>query len=80
MEYGIYCSEIEDGDFYAEEIFIGDCCLHPGETITYLYDFGDMISFDLTVIRIGIQEALPDRPILVEQKGDTPDFYCAEWD
>lgn len=79
MEYGVYCSEANDGDFYAEEILIGKCGLYPGQIIAYLFDFGSSIVFDITVIRIDTREPLPYRPILVEQKGDSPDFY-PEWD
>lgn len=77
MKHGIYCSEIEDEIFTTDQIHIGDCGFYPGQVLTYLYDFGDMITFDVTLLEIDYDEPLPLHPVIAEKKGDPPDWYPA---
>jgi len=78
MQYGVFCNEAEDGDFQAEETLIGECGFYPGQPLTYLYDFGYSIIFDLTLLKIDPQEPLPASPVLVEGKGESPDCTWSE--
>lgn len=71
--YGIYCSEFEDEDFHVEDAVIGICGFYPGQSMIYLFDFGDRILFDVTLLKIGADEPLPHSPQLVEQKGELPE-------
>ncbi len=77
--YGIYCSEFEDEDFNVEDAVIGICGFYPGQSMTYLFDFGDQILFDITLLKIDATEPLPHSPLVVEQKGELPEPDL-DWD
>ena len=40
MRCDIFCSEAEEEYFLAEEIFLGESGLYPGQTMVYLFDLG----------------------------------------
>ena len=71
--YGIYCSEFEDEVFNVEDAVIGTCGFYPGQSMTYLFDFGDQIIFDITLLKIDTTEPLPHSPVMVDQKGELPE-------
>ncbi len=68
--YGIYCSEFEDEDFNVDDAVIGICGFYFGQSMTYLFDFGNRIHFDITLLKIDADEPLPHSPLVVEQKGE----------
>ncbi len=62
-----------------EDAVIGICGFYPGQSMTYLFDFGDQILFDITLLKIDATEPLPHSPLVVEQKGDLPEPDL-DWD
>jgi hypothetical protein len=75
MGHGIYCREAGAEGFKAEETLIGECGFYTGQTMTYLFDFGEMWKFDVTLLNIDRQGALPLKPEIVEEKGEPPEQY-----
>jgi len=77
--YGVYCSEFEDEDFTVEDAVIGICGFYPGQSMIYLFDFGDRVLFDVTLLKIDTTEPLPHSPVVVDQKGELPE-PDPDWD
>jgi len=60
---------------YADEIRVGDLPLSPGETLSYLYDFGESWAFTLHLDEIGGEEREAEAPMVLDAYGDPPDQY-----
>lgn len=58
---------------YADEVRVGDLPLSIGDTVTYLYDFGDSWRFSLELDGLG--EATVDEPTVLDAEGDPPQQY-----
>jgi hypothetical protein len=64
---------------YANEVIIGELSLNTGNTMRYLYDFGDNWQFDVKLERIEpVDDKIKD-PVLLESHGKSPEQY-ASWD
>jgi hypothetical protein len=59
---------------WATEVRIGDVPLPVGQTMTYLYDFGDRWRFDVTLERVDPGLAV-EGPVVLEQHGEPPPQY-----
>jgi len=60
---------------YADETQVGDLPLRPGAEMTYLYDFGDRWTFDLTLDAVGPGDVTADEPTILEAEGEPPEQY-----
>lgn len=60
---------------YADEVQVGDLPLAPGETLSYLYDFGESWEFALRLDEIGDERQEVEEPTVLEAYGDPPDQY-----
>ncbi len=72
MQYGIFCSEAQEEYFQAEETTIGECGLYPGQPLLYVYDLGNLLVFDVTLIMVDSQKTPPLTPEIIEEKGEFP--------
>jgi hypothetical protein len=64
----------EDG-FGADELGIGDLPLEPGQTMDFLYDFGDNWQFKVLLERIEPPGVKIKTPAVVERHGKSPEQY-----
>lgn len=69
---------LEEGP-WTSEVLIGDVPLQVGQTMTYLYDFGDQWRFDVTLERIDPPGVPSDKPVMLDGRGDAPEQYPS-WD
>jgi hypothetical protein len=72
---------LEDGP-WTSEVQIGDVPLGLGQTMTYLFDFGDQWKFDVTLERVDPPDAalpVPTAPAILEARGQPPEQYPM-WD
>jgi hypothetical protein len=63
---------------WASEVMVGDVPLRVGQTMTYLYDFGDNWEFEVTLERVDPDRAVK-KPVLLEMHGKPPEQY-PRWD
>jgi len=59
---------------WADEVLIGDLPLRVGQTMTYVFDFGDWWEFDVTLERVDPDMAI-ERPVVLEKHGKPPAQY-----
>jgi hypothetical protein len=62
-----------------EEVRVGDLPLTPGDTLTYLFDFGDSWRFKVQLERIDAPDAEIASPAVLESQGEAPEQYPT-WD
>jgi hypothetical protein len=58
----------------ADEVEIGDVPLRVGQTMTFLFDFGDMWEFDVALEHVD-PEIKIQKPVVLEKHGDPPKQY-----
>ena len=61
------------------EVLVGDVPLREGQSMIYLYDFGDQWEFDVTLERVDPADAAARDPIILDGRGEAPDQYPS-WD
>ena len=76
-EYSIGHPAAED-TVPADEVAIGDADLSEGQSILYLFDFGDEWLFDVKVLEIREGEPVLLHPAIVEEHGEAPLQYDYE--
>jgi hypothetical protein len=59
---------------WASEVSIGDVPLRAGQTMTFLFDFGDNWRFDVTLESVDPEMAI-EKPVVLEKHGDPPKQY-----
>ncbi|HIP97313.1 MAG TPA: plasmid pRiA4b ORF-3 family protein, partial [Anaerolineae bacterium] len=59
---------------WTDEVLIGDLPLRVGQTMTYVFDFGDWWEFDVTLERVDPDMAI-ERPVVLEKHGKPPAQY-----
>ncbi|QTA85252.1 IS1096 element passenger TnpR family protein [Desulfonema magnum] len=64
-----------DEGISAAEFFIGDLPLQSGETMVYLYDFGDNWEFSVMLEKIDLENSKMKKPALLESHGEAPEQY-----
>jgi hypothetical protein len=69
---------LEEGP-WTSETRVGDVPLQEGQSMTYLYDFGDWWEFDVTLE--GVEPPYPamKAPAIVDARGEAPEQYPS-WD
>jgi Plasmid pRiA4b ORF-3-like protein len=60
---------------WTDEVRIGDLPLGEGESISFLYDFGDSWKFDVRLERIDPPSAATKKPRILEKHGKSPEQY-----
>jgi hypothetical protein len=69
---------IDEGP-WADEVRVGDMPLLVGQTMVYLFDFGDQWRFNVTLERIDPPGKSPREPAVVDARGEAPEQY-PRWD
>ncbi len=70
----------EDGEGpLGDEVPVGELPLAPGQSMTLIYDFGDMWRFDVKLETIEPPEAKIEAPRILEEHGKAPEQY-PDWD
>ena len=64
---------------WTDETRVGDVPLRVGQTMTYLFDFGDDWRFDVTLERVDPVDASMSGPQVLESRGEAPEQY-PNWD
>jgi hypothetical protein len=65
---------MDDGP-WASDVRIGDVPLPEGQSMAYLYDFGDQWEFEVTLERVDPADAEITHPIIVDSRGEAPEQY-----
>ena len=63
---------------WTSEVLLGDVPLRIGQTMTYLFDFGDQWEFDVTLEQID-PAMVVEGPVILETHGEPPEQY-PRWD
>lgn len=75
-EVRIYHPMFEEETTWTSVVRIGDLPLRIGQTMTYLFDFGDQWEFSVTLERIEQPDALTTKhAIVLESHGEPPEQY-----
>lgn len=73
----VYHPDMEEGP-WADEVSVGDLPLRVEQTMTFLFDFGDMWGFQVTLEQID-PNMTGEKPVLLEIHGEPPEQY-ASWE
>jgi hypothetical protein len=65
---------MDDGP-WASEVRVGDVPLQEGQSMTYLYDFGDQWEFDVALERVDPPDAANNDPTILDARGEAPEQY-----
>lgn len=65
---------IEEGP-WTSETRVGDVPRQEGQSMTYLYDFGDWWEFDVTLERVEPPDPAPPAPTILDARGEAPEQY-----
>ncbi|WP_404359381.1 hypothetical protein [Methylotuvimicrobium sp. KM1] len=65
----------DDGDFWADDMTLGEMPIHEGMTFVFHYDFGDDWRFQCQVESIVKEEGKYTEPKVIEKKGRAPKQY-----
>ncbi|WP_341327205.1 hypothetical protein [Methylotuvimicrobium sp. KM2] len=66
---------VEDGDYWADDMTLGEMPIHEGMTFVFHYDFGDDWRFQCQVESIVKEEGKYKEPKVIEKKGRAPKQY-----
>lgn len=69
---------MDDGP-WASEVRVGDVPLQEGQSMTYLYDFGDRWEFEVTLERVDPPDRAMKEPAILDARGEAPEQYPV-WD
>jgi hypothetical protein len=78
IETHAYHPYMDDGP-RASEVRVGDVPLQEGQSMTYLYDFGDQWMFEVTLERVGPPDRAMKEPAILDVRGEAPEQYPS-WD
>jgi hypothetical protein len=65
--------DVEEGP-WTRDVLVGDVPLRVGQTMTYVFDFGDWWEFDVTLERVDPDMAI-EKPVVLEKHGEPPEQY-----
>ena len=68
---------MEEGP-WTSEVLVGDVPLRVGQTMVYLFDFGDQWEFDLALEQVD-RDIVIKESVIIETHGDPPEQY-PQWD
>jgi hypothetical protein len=78
FEERVFHSYMDEGP-WTSEVMVGDVPLNVGQTMTFLFDFGDQWEFDVTLERIDPADASVRDAVILESHGKPPEQYPI-WD
>lgn len=58
-----------------DEVRIGELELKEGQSMLYLFDYGDEWRFQVTLEEIRQEETKPSEPVIIEKQGESPPQY-----
>jgi hypothetical protein len=64
-----------DGEPFAEDVEIGSLPLEPGQSMKFLFDFGDCWNFGIKLESIEQDKKGPSKPIVLKKNGASPEQY-----
>ncbi len=59
---------------WTSEVLVGDVPLRAGQTMTFVFDFGDWWEFDVTLECVD-PDMVIEEPVVLEKHGESPDQY-----
>ena len=59
---------------WTSEMLVGDVPLRVGQTMTYVFDFGDWWEFDVTLERVD-PDVVGEEPVVLDRHGESPSQY-----
>ena len=59
---------------WTSEVLVGDVPLRVGQTMVYLFDFGDQWEFDVTLEQVD-RDMVVKEPVIIETHGEPPEQY-----
>jgi hypothetical protein len=65
---------MDDGP-WTSEVRVGDVPLQEGQSVTYLYDFGDRWEFEVTLERVDPPDWAMKEPAILDARGEAPEQY-----
>lgn len=71
----IYHPYMDDEPLHTDEVLIGEIPIQEGDTMMYLFDFGDNWEFDVELERIDPRDEKKKEPVVVESRGEAPRQY-----
>ena len=74
-----FTSPFDNEGPHVDEVKIGELGLDKGQTILYLFDYGDEWRFSVVLETIGQDKPQPKKPRIVETKGESPTQY-PDWE
>jgi hypothetical protein len=77
VEERVYHSFMDEGP-WTDEVQVGDTPLKIGQTMAFLYDFGDQWEFEVALERVDDGMAI-EKPVVLEAEGQSPEQYPV-WD
>ncbi len=73
---------MEDEGPWTDEVLVGEVPLRVGQTMTYVFDFGDWWEFEVTLERVDPDMAI-EEPVVLEKHGEPPvqyGWYGLDWE
>jgi hypothetical protein len=64
---------------WTSELRVGGVPLQEGQSMRYVYDFGDWWEFDVTLERVDTADTAAADPVILEGRGEAPEQY-PRWD
>jgi len=64
---------------WTSEVLVGHVPLREGQSMNYLFDFGDQWEFDVTLERVDPADEAARDPVILDGHGEAPDQYLS-WD
>ena len=78
VEIHVNHSYLDEGP-WTSEVRVGDVPLEEGQSMTYLYDFGDWWEFEVMLERLDPPDRAMKEPAILEARGEAPQQYPS-WD
>jgi hypothetical protein len=78
IEESVHHPFMDEGP-WTSEMRVGDVPLPVGQSMTYLFDFGDQWEFEVTLEQIEPPGKAPEMPAVLDSRGDAPEQY-PDWD
>ena len=78
VQESVHHSYMDEGP-WTDEVRVGDVPLAVGQSMTYLFDFGDQWLFEVTLEQVDADKKPPQQPVILDGRGDAPEQYPS-WD
>lgn len=66
---------VEDEPPFTTEVLVGSLALNPGDSMDYIFDFGDYWQFALTLEKVEKDNQVISKPTILESHGEAPEQY-----